>query len=94
ATGGKMLLDKRNVETLQKNGDIFCLTASVEEIVKRVTGSEQDKRPLLQGENPQEKISALLKERAAGYGQFFQIITDDRRPAEIVAEIIKARQSL
>ncbi len=87
ATGGKMMLDDTNVTTLGKSGIIICLSASPEEILRRVTADGQHLRPLLAGSNPLEKISQLLAERNSGYKRFPEIPTDGKTPATIAEEI-------
>ena len=90
ATGGRMLLDSSNAQALQATGQIFCLTASAEEVVRRLRPDLQIRpRPLLaKGDLPQQ-VAQLLNERAAGYGQFEQVPTDGRTPEDIAADIIE-----
>lgn len=87
ATGGKMLLNPRNAMVLGAHGRIFCLTASSEEILRRVSGDGTAKRPLLQGDHPRERILALLEERREGYLQFIQIDTEAKSPKTVAEEI-------
>lgn len=88
STGGRLLLDAVNAEALQRTGRVFCLSATVDTIVARVAPSGRAAgRPLLGGADARERITALLAERAEGYGRFEQVVTDGRTPAEIVDEI-------
>lgn len=84
ATGGRLMLDPINAEVLERNGRVFCLTASPEEIVARVGGGG---RPLLDVPDPAVRIRELLAERAAGYGRYPQIDTTGKTADEVVAEI-------
>ncbi len=89
ATGGALMLDDFNAETLSSTGRVFCLTATVDELVDRLTATnEQEKRPLLDVPNPASRISELLETRAAGYGRFHQISTTGRSVDDIVDEIV------
>ncbi|HEY6635567.1 MAG TPA: shikimate kinase [Acidimicrobiia bacterium] len=88
ATGGRMILDPENFKALNKNGRIFCLVATPEEIYNRVINDETGRdRPLLQVEDPRERIIELLSERQDGYDRFPQIVTDHAGPSVIADEI-------
>lgn len=87
STGGGAVLREENMEALQANGRIFCLTASPETIMRR-TGSNND-RPLLQCADRQKKITDLLKERQPIYERSgIMIDTEGKTPFEIANEII------
>lgn len=93
ATGGRLLLDPANEAALGATGVIVCLVASTAELVARLAG-EADRRPLLQGDDPAQRIHDLLTERAAGYGRFPQVVTDHRTPSEVadaVLALVEAR---
>lgn len=91
ATGGRMMLDEYNAEALSATGRVFCLTATVDELVERlIANDEHSKRPLLAGSDPAARIAEILAERAAGYGQFTQVETTGRSVDDIVDEIIAA----
>jgi len=88
STGGRLMLDPENVESLGRTGRVFCLVADPEEILRRITAdAARVERPLLAVDDPQNRIIELLAERADGYAKFEQIHTDTRTPAQIVAEI-------
>ncbi len=88
STGGGAVLRNENIETLKKNGIIFCLTASAETILKR-TGNSKD-RPLLKAENPKEKINELLAYRKPFYEKADVMIdTDGKSPLQIIKEIME-----
>jgi shikimate kinase len=89
STGGRLLLDAVNGEVLQRSGRVFCLAATVDTILARVApDGRADDRPLLAGTDARERITALLAERADGYGAFEQVATDGRSPAEIADDIV------
>jgi 3-dehydroquinate synthetase/adenylate kinase len=88
ATGGRMILDPENFKALSKNGRIFCLVATPEEIHHRVINDETRRdRPLLQVEDPQQRIIELMSERQDDYGRFPQLITDHAGPSVIADEL-------
>jgi len=88
ATGGRMLLDPENVRVLSENGRIFCLVATPEEIYDRVTGDpSRVKRPLLEVEDPKQRIIELLGERGPDYERFPQLTTDQIEPEVIAQEL-------
>lgn len=89
ATGGKMMLDPISAEALGSNGCIFTLVATPEEILRRVLMRGIKNRPMLNVENPEEKIRTLLAEREAGYGRFPRISTDGRSASAVAEEILK-----
>lgn len=61
ATGGGIVLHEDNRRCLINTGIVIYLVASVEQLLQR-TGKDK-KRPLLQVDNPEEKIRELLAER-------------------------------
>lgn len=88
STGGGAVLRQENMNSLREKGVIICLMASPETILKR-TGNSND-RPLLQVENPLQKIRELLGFRRPFYETADIIIdTDNKSPLEVAEEIIK-----
>ncbi|HUP18258.1 MAG TPA: bifunctional shikimate kinase/3-dehydroquinate synthase [Acidimicrobiia bacterium] len=88
ATGGRMLLDPQNFQALSRNGRIFCLVATPEEIYDRVTGDKtRVNRPLLEVADPKQRIIELLTERAPNYERFPQLTTDQVDPGVIAEEL-------
>lgn len=86
ATGGRLMLDSKNAQMLGSNGQVFCLTANPDEIVKRLQ-MEDAKRPLLAVPNPDARIMELLAKRAEGYARFPQIRTDNKSIEQVATEI-------
>ena len=88
ATGGRMVLDPENLEALSKNGHIFCLVATPDEIHDRVVNDETPRdRPLLQVDDPHQRIIELMTERQGDYDRFQQVVTDGASPDEVADEI-------
>ena len=71
------------LEHLKEKGLVACLFASAKTILKRTQAN--DARPLLQCENPIEKINELMKEREPIYLKAgICVLTDYRSMGEIV----------
>jgi shikimate kinase len=88
STGGRMMLDPANAEALARNGRVFCLVASPDEIHRRVVDDpSRIERPLLSVPDPLARIVELLAEREPHYRHFPQLSTDDRSPESIVAQL-------
>jgi shikimate kinase len=88
ATGGGAVLRDENLNALKSNGVVFCLTASEELIFDRI--KDNNERPLLQVENPKEKIKELLAKRMPRYMMAdFIINTDGLTQEEVSEKIIK-----
>jgi shikimate kinase len=89
STGGGAVLRDENMRALRENGVIVCLMASPETILGRTRTSEH--RPLLQVDNPLQKIRQLYDSRKPYYEKADIIIkTDDIGPFEVAEEILKA----
>ena len=86
ATGGGFVTNPDCVNLIRPNSRIYTLVASPEVIYMRTVSTD---RPLLQVENPTEKIAELLAARAEVYGQFRQMNTDNKSPLEVVDEILE-----
>lgn len=88
STGGRLMLDPANAQALAAKGRVFCLVATPEEILRRVSAEKGGKRPLLDTANPLARVVELLEERRGGYAQFTQITTSGRSPQQIVRQIL------
>lgn len=89
ATGGGTLVNSEN-RAIALEDDIctICLTASSEEIVRRIHSDEKRERPLLSVERPVDKIKELLIQRCSAYDAIpWQINTDSISVDEIVDKI-------
>lgn len=90
STGGRMMVDAVNATRLGAAGHVFCLTASVDTILARVSADQAPaERPLLAGTDARQRITELLADRAAAYARFDQVDTEDRAPGHIADEIIE-----
>lgn len=87
ATGGGIILRERNRELMAASGYVCYLTASIDQLVERT--ARDKKRPLLQVENPRQKIIDLLNSRDPLYrgAADFIINTDRRSPKSVAQEI-------
>ncbi len=86
ATGRRMILDPES-QGAQQERAIFCLVATPEEIHHRIINENTRDRPLLQVEDPQERIIELMVERQYDYGRFPQLTTDHADVSLIADEV-------
>ena len=89
ATGGGSVLRRENQEMLKKEGYIVFLDTSVNQQMQRLVRDK--KRPLLQTENPRQRLEALFEERRPIYLELADLaVKTDRRVARrLAADIIK-----
>ncbi len=87
STGGRLMLDPENVNILSRNGRVFCLVATPDEILTRVSKDKSHIRPLLSVTNPKERIVELLQERNDKYRRFPQVVTDQKEPTAIARNL-------
>ncbi|MEW6213804.1 MAG: shikimate kinase [Nitrospirota bacterium] len=88
SAGGGAVLKQENMDALREKGVIVCLTATPETILKRT--SHNSDRPLLQVEDPLERIKELLNFRRPFYEKADVMIdTEDKTPLQIAEEIIE-----
>ena len=88
ATGGGSVLRMENQNLLKQKGYIIFLDTSVSQQMQRL--QRDKKRPLLQTENPRERLEALLTERRSIYLDLadLAIKTDKRVARRLAADII------
>lgn len=95
ATGGGVVLNPKNIEMLRKNGVIYFLYASPENILSRL--KDDDSRPLLKSGDKLSNIIRLLNIRMPFYKNCdFEINTDILTPelaAEKIISIHMAKES-
>lgn len=86
--GGGMLIREENQKLMNALGLVVYLRTRKNTIIKRLEGDR--KRPLLKGENIEEKVGNLMKEREPIYEKAACIFvdTDEKSIKEIVEEII------
>jgi len=88
STGGGVVLKQENMELLKTRGVVVCLTARPETILKR-TGRNRE-RPLLQVEDPLQRIHDLLELRRPCYEKAdITIDTEGKSPIGIAGEILE-----
>lgn len=87
ATGGGVVLDPVNVDSMRRSGEVVWLRARVETLVDRIGDTRL--RPLLAGGDSAGRLEAILTDRLPLYeAAATQIIdTDERTPQEIAAEV-------
>ena len=94
ATGGGAIVDPQNRAQLARNGFIVCLDAKPETIYQRLfqEGSHGSEiRPLLEGNNPLERIRQLKAQRQPYYDNVDLVInTDDLSIDDVADEVVKA----
>ena len=87
ATGGGVILAKQNREMLCSNGTVVYLTAPIKKLVDR---TRKDKnRPLLQIDDPEQKIIELFNARNHLYKDTADIVidTEGKKPQTVASEI-------
>ena len=89
ATGGGSVLRKENQQLLKQKGYIIFLDTTVRQQMQRLRRDR--KRPLLQTENPRERLEALFAERHPIYSDLADLAvkTDKRMARRLAADIIK-----
>lgn len=89
STGGGMPLREQNRKLLSELGFVVYLKTSVQASVKRLRYDQT--RPLLKGENLEDRVGQMLELRAPIYEATadMRIVTDLIRPKEIAEIIIK-----
>lgn len=91
ATGGGLPMREENRKLLKQLGQVFLLQASQETIYERVKGDTT--RPLLQCENPMERIGQMLAQRKEAYEDAADVTVkvDDKTKEEIMEEILSVQ---
>lgn len=77
ATGGGAVIKAENRQALKQRGLCVYLKADVDELLKRAAHDKN--RPLLQTDNPKEKLTALMKEREPWYREVADLVFDTQR---------------
>jgi shikimate kinase len=90
STGGRLMVDPVNAETLGATGDVCCLTATVDTLAERLTAAGAAARPMLAGHDLRSRLRELLDERAPAYDRFTQVTTDGRDPEQVAGAVVEA----
>lgn len=87
ATGGGIIVREENRKLLNKYGQVVYLTASISQLVRRT--DKDKKRPLLQVDDPKQKIIELLESRDPLYREVADIIieTDGKTPKQVAESL-------
>ena len=90
ATGGGVVLREENRKALQNNGFVVYLQCSIEHILQRTRRDTQ--RPLLNTEDPKQRLETLLEERESLYIHCadFKIDTGEMQGKAVVKAILQA----
>lgn len=88
--GGGAFVDETNRSRMLESGEVFCLTASPATIYRRLCAEAGNGpvRPLLEVEDPMERIHELMAERQAVYSQAHHTIQTDKLAPEEIANLI------
>lgn len=88
ACGGGLVVQDGMLAELQRRGVVICLHATVETILRRTAGSRQ--RPLLNVEDPEQRIRDLYARREPVYRRSGSVILTDNRPQlEVVQHVLR-----
>jgi shikimate kinase len=89
ATGGGAILDADNREHLAKRGLVIYLHASVNQQLARTKHDRN--RPLLQTDNPRQRLEDLMRVRDSLYREIADLVidTDGKRVMAVVNQIIR-----
>jgi len=89
ATGGGIVLKSENRAVLVKNNFVVYLRASVGKLLQRTVRDRN--RPLLQVDNPRQRIEALLQERDPVYRSVADLVvsTDRKTVTHVVKSICR-----
>lgn len=92
ATGGGVVLAPENREHLHRNGMVVFLDVSPRQLYERTRHDKN--RPLLQVENPLQRLQALHEERAPLYREVADVVVDGNcsNAQSVVQTLIKEYQ--
>ncbi len=87
ATGGGAVLREENYRFFRERGVIILLTASADEIFRRVGHTD---RPLLKSGDARKRVGELLQEREPTYRKtaHISVDTEGKTPEEVAREIM------
>ena len=88
ACGGGLVVQPGMLELLKSKGVLVCLHASLETILKRTSANRN--RPLLDVEDPMDRIRVLYAEREPVYKRSGAVILTDHRPtSDIISHVLR-----
>ncbi len=89
ACGGGLVVQPGMLELLKARGIVVCLHASLETILART--ARHRNRPLLDVEDPEQRVRTLYAAREPIYKQSGTVILTDSRPLhDVVSHVIRA----
>ena len=87
ATGGGALVAAANREIMAGSGCLVCLDCEEGELIRRLKGDEG--RPMLWGQEPEERLRELLRSRRAAYAEIpYHVDTTRRTLDQVIAEVL------
>jgi len=93
ATGGGIILNPANVDSMRRTGTVVWLVASVETLQRRIGGDPASgaMRPALQGSSSVDEVEKVLREREPLYraAAHFEILAEHRSPEEIASGVLE-----
>ena len=96
ATGGGIIMDDRNRLAMHDNGVVVLLEARPEKILERLERQRKQQteaapiRPMLEADDPLERIRSLKARRQSHYTRAHWIVnTDDLTPEEAASEVAR-----
>jgi shikimate kinase len=94
ATGGGAVLSDDTRRVLRSRGHVIYLSASADQLFRRT--AKDKSRPLLQTENPKQKIIDLLTERSPLYQGVadIELRTGEQSISHAVSEVIKQLENI
>lgn len=81
--GGGLVVPPGMLELLRRRGVVICLHAPIEAILKRTLHASH--RPLLQVENPEQRLRELFAQREELYRRSGTMVLTDKRPLREIA---------
>jgi len=88
ACGGGLVIQDGMLAALQERGVVICLHATVDTILRRTAGNRA--RPLLNVEDPEERVRTLYAARDPIYRRSGSVILTDNRPQiDIVQHVLR-----
>lgn len=88
STGGGAVIREDNLKAMKSGGVVVRLAVTADTVYERTKRSTH--RPLLQTENPQERISQLMGEREPYYAQAdYTVDTEGKSPWQLSEEILE-----
>jgi shikimate kinase len=94
ATGGGAILAEENRRALRSRGHVVYLSASLEQLLRRT--SKDKSRPLLQTDDPKQKVNELLEQRGPLYQDVadIELRTGEQSIQHVVSGLVKKLEEL